>query len=252
MKYYKILNSSTVIGVGLDSDMRRFQEKHRVILACSSENAQYIQVDNKLYHAKWMLPETNDCGAIYGIEIIEISESEYNTIYSAIESGKDIPVFEDDPVPEEPPIEDPDITVEFVKEKKISEMSAYTSTVITNGFDVILSDGLPHHFSLTTQDQLNLITLSTLIAAGETNIPYHADGELCKFYSAEDIMAISTTATNFKTYHVSYFNSLRSYIESLDDIVSISNITYGVEIPEEYMSDVLKVLEQQLKGAVNE
>lgn len=83
------------------------------------------------------------------------------------------------------------------------------------------------------------------MAAGETSIPYHADGELCKFYSTDDITTISTGATNFKTYHVSYFNSLKSYIESLDDIETISAITYGSEIPSEYMSDVLKVLVSQ-------
>ena len=84
-----------------------------------------------------------------------------------------------------------------------------------------------------------------MVASGETNIPYHADGELCKFYSPEDIMKITEGATNFKTYQVSYFNSLKAYIESMSDIESISAITYGVQIPDEYMSDVLKSLLQK-------
>lgn len=242
MKYFKIIKESTFIGIGSDLSMRRFQEKHKVILACTSEQAQYIQFEDKLYHAQWMLPETHDCGAIQDVEVIEITESEYNDLYSAIESGKDIPVEDDKPVEDDPVIEEPDITVEFVKERKIAEMSAACSSVITDGFDVVLSDGLSHHFSLTTQDQLNLITLNSMVVSGETNIPYHADGELCKFYSPEDIMTISTEATAFKTYHVSYFNSLKSYISSLDEISSISDITYGSQIPDEYMSDVLKVL----------
>lgn len=118
-------------------------------------------------------------------------------------------------------------------------------SVISAGFDIKLSDNEIHHFALTTQDQLNLITLSSLVASGETNIPYHADGELCKFYSPEDIMTITEGATNFKTYQVSYFNSLKAYIESMSDIESISAITYGVQIPDEYMSDVLKSLLQK-------
>lgn len=72
-----------------------------------------------------------------------------------------------------------------------------------------------------------------------------SDGELCKFYSPEDIIKISTGATNFKTYQVSYFNSLKAYIESMNDIESISAITFGVQIPDEYMSDVLKSLLQK-------
>ena len=72
-----------------------------------------------------------------------------------------------------------------------------------------------------------------------------SDGELCKFYSPEDIIKISTGATNFKTYQISYFNSLKAYIESMNDIESISAITYGTQIPEEYVSDVLKSLLQK-------
>lgn len=121
-------------------------------------------------------------------------------------------------------------------------MSATCNKIITNGFDAILSDGENHHFSLTIQDQLNLITLSSMVAAGETIIPYHADGELCKGYSVEDITTIINTATSFKTYHVTYFNSLKVYIDSMNDINEVNNVVYGIDIPEEYQSDVLKQL----------
>lgn len=130
-------------------------------------------------------------------------------------------------------------------------MSNTCNKVITSGFDAILSDGEVHHFSLTTQDQLNLITLSALAESGETAIPYHADGELCKFYPTEDITKIISTATAFKTYHVSYFNALRVFIESLETIEAIKAITYGVSIPEEYQSEVLKALNMQM-GVSNE
>lgn len=251
MKYYKIISDSMFIGVGTDSDMRRYQLKHRVFLACIPEQAQYIQVGDTLYHAQWMLPDTLN---VINADVIEITETEYNTLYSAIESGEEIQIEDEPPQEEEIPIidENTEITVEFVKSQKINEMSITCSNVITGGFDVVLSDGESHHFSLTTQDQLNLITLITIVASGETNIPYHADGELCKFYSPEDVIKISTGATNFKTYQVSYFNSLKAYIESMNDIESISAITYGVQIPEEYMSDVLKVLLKQIGSESNE
>lgn len=134
-----------------------------------------------------------------------------------------------------------------IKDAKISEMSASCNSVITRGFDVELSDKEKHHFSLTVQDQLNLITLSSLATAGETVIPYHADGEICREYSAEDISLIVNAATAFKTYHVTYFNSLKVYIKALSDISQISQIKYGVDIPEEYQSDILKTLLSQMK-----
>lgn len=135
-----------------------------------------------------------------------------------------------------------------IKDAKIEEMSNTCSNVITNGFDVKLSDGEVHHYSLTTQDQLNLITLSTMAAAGENDIPYHADGELCKYYSAEDIGIITYAATSHKTYHVTYFNSLKAYIASLENIADILNITYGVDIPADYQSDILKQLINGISG----
>ncbi len=91
-------------------------------------------------------------------------------------------------------------------------------------------------------NQLNLITLSSLAASGQTEIPYHADGELCRYYSAQDINTILNTATAFKTYHVTYFNSLKAYVESLATIEEIAIIEYGCEIPEEYQSEILKEL----------
>lgn len=251
MKYYKIISDSKFIGVGTDSDMRKYQLKHRILLICTPEQAQYIQNKEILYRAQWMLPEgINDLQPI-SATVIEITESEYDALKSAVDSGADIPIDNNtdngsQDNTDNPTIDkDTEITIDFVKKQKINEMSVACSNVITHGFDVVLSDNESHHFSLTTQDQLNLITVTTLMTAGETSIPYHADGELCKFYSPDDMTIISTGATNFKTYHVSYFNSLKSYIESLNDIETISAITYGFEIPSEYMSDVLKVLVNQ-------
>ena len=112
---------------------------------------------------------------------------------------------------------------------------------IESGFDLDLR-GETHHFSLNTQDQLNIMNLS-IIAQTQSLIPYHADGEDCIFYTDQEIEAIAETASAFKIYHTTYYNALKSYINSLETIEEISAIEYGVEIPEEYKTDVLKVLE---------
>ena len=244
MNYYKLISGTNIVGVGLSLDLRRFQKKHRIILFCNEESAQYIQCKDVLYHDNWMLPITTDTVPYETAEVIRIDEQEYNTLKAALETEDEIVIKPETPVEEEPEYVDPNevITVDYVKSVKIAEMSNTCNKVITNGFDVVLSDGNSYHFSLTTQDQLNLITLSSMVANGETQIPYHADGELCRFYSAEDINIIITTATQFKTYQISYFNALKAYIESLDDMNEIGAITYGVDIPAKYQSDVLKAL----------
>jgi len=83
-----------------------------------------------------------------------------------------------------------------------------------------------------------------MAANGMESIPYHADGEICRFYTAEEITTILAQATAFKIYHTTYYNALKNYINSLDSIEDIAAITYGVELPEEYQSEVLKSLQQ--------
>lgn len=245
MTYYKLINNNEFIGIATSYDLRKYQKKHNIILTSDEQFAQYIQCNDKLYRDSWFAPTTTDTIGYETVCIVSISEEEFNNLSSAIESNEEISVDnESDSITNEEPSADPveEITIEFVMSKKIAEMSNICNRTISAGFDIKLSDNEIHHFSLTTQDQLNLITLSSLVASGETNIPYHADGELCKFYSPEDIMTITEGATSFKTYQVSYFSSLKAYIKSMNDIESISAITYGIQIPEEYMSDVLKVL----------
>ena len=244
MNYYKLISGTNIVGIATSPDFRRFQKKHKIILICDEQAAQYVQYKDILYHDNWMLPITSDLYKYESAEVIQIDEQEYNTLKAALETEDEIVVEPETPVEEAPEYVDPNdvITVDYVKNMKVAEMSKTCNKVITNGFDIVLSDGNVYHFSLTTQDQLNLITLSSMVASGETQIPYHADGELCRFYSAEDINTIITTATQFKTYQVSYFNALKAYVESMTDIETIGAVTYGMEIPAEHQSDVLKVL----------
>lgn len=129
-----------------------------------------------------------------------------------------------------------------VKANKAAEMSAACRSAIIAGFDVILSDGKDHHFSLTVEDQLNLNALFGLLAAGAEQVPYHADGETCVYFTAADMQTVVQEATAHKTYHESYFNSLKAYIASKRTAASVNAIEYGTEIPEQYQSDVLKAL----------
>jgi hypothetical protein len=81
------------------------------------------------------------------------------------------------------------------------------------------------------------------MAQTQSLIPYHADGEQCIFYTSEEINEIVETATAFKIYHTTYYNALKGYVNALDTIEAINAIEYGTPIPEEYKSDVLRMLE---------
>lgn len=129
-----------------------------------------------------------------------------------------------------------------LQEEKISEMSECCHAAITAGIDIVLEDGKNHHFSLTVEDQTNINSMFGLLATGTTQVPYHADHEPCAYFTAEEFGKIVEAATAHKTFHVTYFNSLREYIRSLDDAESINAVYYGIGIPADHQSDVLKMI----------
>lgn len=79
-----------------------------------------------------------------------------------------------------------------------------------------------------------------------------ADEQSCLYQLDNPRNRYAAGATFCRKYHLSYFNSLRSYIQGLTSIEEVSNITYGTEIPVEYQTDVLKDLLAQLQVMQNE
>lgn len=243
MTYYKIIINNQIIGVATSMNCLRFQNKHLTLERTVDDLAEYIECIDQLYHATWMAPIKTDIYHYTIAAIIEISQEEYTILVPAIENNP-IPIEENEE--EEQPVisnDDPDITVEFVRKAKINEMSRACNQIIEAGFDITLNENV-EHFSLTTQDQLNLISLSAMAQAGTEAIPYHADGQICRFYTAAEINQIVSAATQFKIYQTTYYNALKNYINSLDTIEEIAAITYGTSLPEEYKSEVLKALEE--------
>ena len=177
--------------------------------------------------------------------LVAITEEQYNIFMEAIQTNTEVselePIteIEEELLPEQLSPADEN-TREFVRAAKINKMSMACNRIITEGFDLVLQDETKH-FSLTTQDQINLITLSALAETQEL-IPYHADNEICKFYTAAEIKSIVAAATQFKMYHTTYYNALKNYINHLDNITDIAAVSYGMKLPEEYQSDVLKAI----------
>lgn len=132
--------------------------------------------------------------------------------------------------------------VDYVRDKKLREMSAACQASIEYGFDIQLSDNKVHHFSLTFIDQVMLRELKQKALAGDTVLPWHADGEPCKFYSPEDILMINQQMEDLVTYSETYFNSLKQYMLSMNVIEQLNAVTYGQEIPEAYWSDVYRAI----------
>lgn len=239
MKYYKMINNNTIEGVISSDNFIYYQPISDCFLQCDEQKGEYISYNGNRYRCAWMSPIKVQLPYIE-ITLLEITQDEYQIYYQAIENNEPIVIEEEEEeIIEEP--DEPNISVEFIRSSKLAEMSRACRLTIEAGFDFNLR-GETKHFSLTTQDQLNLMNLS-IIAQTQQLIPYHADGEMCEFYTSDEINDIIAQATTFKNYQIAYHNALKSYINALETIEDIAAITYGTPIPDEYKSDVLKILE---------
>lgn len=242
MKYYKIILDNTFIGVVRSGQFVKESDESKKLFYSDEQHGQFVSYKGVLYKDYWM-PPVNTEREFTMASIIEITEEEFNILQEAIDN--DEPVIIDDDDEDEPVIipdpEDPDITIEAIRDLKINQMSRICRQTIESGFDIEIR-GETKHFSLGTEDQLNLMSLGEMAKTQEV-IPYHADGEECTFYTANEINAIITEANTFKNYQLIYFNALKSYINALNTLEDIAAVTYGIDIPDAYKTDVLKVLE---------
>ena len=125
-------------------------------------------------------------------------------------------------------------TLEEVKISKIQSLSSMCKQNIINGVDVEI-DGVIEHFSYDEEDQVNIKELFDL--AMQTNVPlyYHADGESCKLYTVEQIVSIYTANVTNKMNHITYFNQLKLYVNTLETNEEVETVNYGDELTGEYL-----------------
>ena len=140
-------------------------------------------------------------------------------------------VYESDPLQE---LESAD----SIKAEKIAEIKKDCEDYIYVGTDVTLPDGTIEHFTYTLADQSNISEMFTAVMAGATEYPYHADGEICKIYTKEQIVTIYGTLSLFKTEATTYHNSLKAQINTMTDADVISAIKFKeTELTGEYLTN---------------
>ena len=245
MNYYKLILDNKIVGLANSNSFIRFSPVTQSFLRANEVTGEYITWRGLLYRDTWMAPIKSQLEYI-SIQTIQITEQEYNILLGTFETEETIDYEHEEVEPseeEQEPVDPIEMeTLNYVRSSKIKEMSYQCNKTIENGFDIEMEDGT-YHYSYALEDQLNLMNLSAAIARGEEQLSYHADGELCRFYTAAEINEIISTGNAWKTYHTTYFNALKAYINSLETIEEISAITYGIELPEEFKTDVLRVIE---------
>lgn len=159
-----------------------------------------------------------------------VNSNGYFKVTSCSENGKILSVEEDFPI-------------EIMVKNKCDEINNMCNNAIKSGIDY---NG--EHYDLTDEDQINMLAWSSIAQSG-SSVPYHSSGNPCRAYSSEEFLGLVQTATQFKTYHLTYCNLLKQQIANMTDIEEIKSVTYGVtQLNETYQA----IMAQVLGGKVNE
>lgn len=148
-----------------------------------------------------------------------------------------------------------DNALELIRKAKLNEISAACNAAIVAGVDIKFDDSDDNavHFYLSVEDQSNINNLFRVVELGGTEYPYQADGGVCRIYTAEEIAKIYIAAQTLITTQTTYHNTLKAYVQSMDNETDIQAVYYGMELPEEYaqeMNSKLAVAQQQMQDIV--
>ena len=138
-------------------------------------------------------------------------------------------------VPDDRPLEE-------TRSDKLAELSASCNAAITAGMDVETTQGT-EHFSLQETDQINLTTALSAVQSGAAGYPYHADGQLCRLFTAAEIQAIAAASVKHKLYHTTLCNHLLTWARRAETKEELSVITYASDgMPEDLAANMAAVL----------
>ena len=137
-----------------------------------------------------------------------------------------------------------DRPLDEIRTDKLAELSASCNAAITAGMDVETTQGT-EHFSLQETDQINLTTALSAIQNGSTGYPYHADGQLCRLFSAKEIQDIAEASIKHKLYHMTLCNHLMAWVRRIEDKKELANVKYSIEnLPEDLKQNMIDILEK--------
>ena len=218
---YKVIQKGQIVDVVRNPNFVKFLPTGHTAFTDKSSAHGILGSDNKTVFS-FNNPSVNDAT----VEIYEISEQEFNRLNSLLNSSKK-PVNIDE-------------SVVNARETKILELSTVCKNRIVDGFSILLSDKKRYYFRLTVEDQLNLISIENQLNSGVKTFIYHATEQPCRCFSRIDMIKIINMSKRYISYHTTYFNVAKQYINSLNDIDKINMFTYGNDVSSIAEDDVIK------------
>ena len=186
---------------------------------------------------------------------IQTRREDYRYIYrmyeeypSTIELCDDgIEYVESSELPEDP------ISFKEILDEKINELSSVCQYTIESGLTI---NDL--HYSYTEKDQINLNDIVSTVKLTGLPLGYHADGQNCTEYSAEELMNIYIQLAMNKYCQQTYFNQSREYLKSLEESDKsreiVESYTYGTPLTGVYLetyNNMVDLYNAQILAIIN-
>ena len=125
---------------------------------------------------------------------------------------------------------------------KLAELSSICAENIVAGIDY---NG--QHYSYEITDQNNIESAVSLATATGLEVPYHAEGETCRLYTPDEIIAIYVTCETNLTHNITYYNQLKLYTQTLTTKEDVNNVAYGQMLQGEYLDTYVMIMAQSKK-----
>ena len=133
--------------------------------------------------------------------------------------------------------------LEATRSAKEAELSDACNAAIVAGMDVETTQGT-EHFSLQETDQINITTAYNAVVSGVPQYPYHADGALCRMFSADEIKDISAASIKHKMYHTTLCNHLLTWARRAETAEELAGITYSADnLPADLAQNMTQIME---------
>lgn len=207
----------------------------------SDVDVKSLTSDLSIFERILIMTRNNEvCGQYDGYTTLfkELPEGSYELYLSDDESVYTEPTYGDS---SDIPVVEP--TLDDIKASKIDELRQYCDLNITNGVDVEIN-GVMEHFSYTLEDQSNIKNALEMAQTTGMSVPYHCDNGGCKLYTYSEIAEIYIKEMTNLTHNQTYFNQMKLYINTLNDIDVVKDIYYHQPLTDEYLDNYNIVMNQ--------
>ena len=219
---YKIIQDGKVIDVVQYPKFIRFLSSGYIAITDKTSSQGIVGSDGETVYS--FKPTTrND---ITVVTIVEITLDELNILKTLLSSSQEAGVTEEELI--------------IIKRDKIRQLSNTCKSKIISGFSIVLSDGNLYEFKLSTEDQLNLLSIENQLNSGAESFLYHATEQPCRFFSHADMSKIIKAFRQHTLYHTTYFNWAKQYINSLADVENVNNFVYGDDVSSIVNDSIIK------------